>query len=134
MSLPQSYIDEMKEYFDLFDDKKEYKISNTEIMVVMSALGEHPTEESVAKLTKAVDFDGDGMVDFEEFTCLLVKHVNIVNESEEELVEVFKRFDKDEDGVIGALDLLQMMTELGNVISLEDAEDLIHTLDGDTDG
>ena len=52
-----------------------------------------------------IDYDADGMIDFDEFTCLMVKQIKDVEDSEEELVIVFKRFDKDGDGLINALDL-----------------------------
>ena len=99
----------MKEFFDLFDDLQAGSISNAEIMNVMHALGENPTRERVEEMILEIDYDADGMVDFDEFTCLMVKQIKDVEGQEEELVTVFKRFDKDEDGLIGAIDLMTMM-------------------------
>ena len=99
----------MKEFFDLFDENKSEKISNMDIEKVMNALGEHPTLERILEMILEIDYDDDGMVDFDEFTCLMVKQMKDVEGSEEELVAVFKRFDKDEDGEIGANDLMLMM-------------------------
>ena len=51
--------------------------------------------------------------------------------AEEELVVVFKRFDKDGDGQIDSIDLMHMMVELGNDMTEDDAKDIIHMFDRD---
>ena len=74
------------------------------------------------------------MIDFDEFTCLMVKQMRDVDCAEEELVAVFKKFDKDEDGEIGHEDLMIMMRELGNDMEIDDAKDMIHMFDVDGNG
>ena len=76
----------------------------------MIVLGENPTEEDLKKMVKEIDYNDDGLVDFDEFTCLMVKQMKHVDDTlEEELETVFKRFDKDGNGVIDAEDLKLMM-------------------------
>ena len=75
-------------------------------MDVMYDLGEHPTEERIKEMILQVDNNADGVIDFDEFTCLMVKHIKDIEDSPEELVLVFKRFDKDGDGIINANDLM----------------------------
>ena len=87
----------MLEFFELFADTRVGKISNSDVEKVMNELGEYPTHERVLEMVKEIDYDCDGMVDFDEFTCLMVKQMRDVDNSEEELVTVFKRFDKDGD-------------------------------------
>ena len=96
-------IAEMKEFFDCYDDHGTGKIDNKDIEKIMNILGEAPTPEEIQAIVKEIDYDDDGVVDFDEFTCLMVKHMRKVDETlEEELVTVFNRFDKDHDGFIGA--------------------------------
>ena len=72
----------------------------------MIVLGENPSPEDINKMVAEIDYNNDGLVDFNEFTCLMVKQMKHVDDTlEEELVEVFKRFDADADGLIGAEDL-----------------------------
>ena len=55
-----------------------------------------------------VDYNKDGFVDFNEFQVLMIKTMVSVDQSEEELVTVFKRFDKNGDDQIDADDLAAM--------------------------
>ena len=64
----------------------------------MTGLGENVTKEKIDKLIAEIDYDKDTHVDFEEFLCLMVKTLASADEQEEELVTVFKRFDKGDDG------------------------------------
>ena len=79
----------------------------------MIGLGENPEPTRVNELIQLVDYNKDGMVDFQEFLCLMVKFLFISDQAEEELVTVFKRFDKDGDGDINSQDLMTVMNDLG---------------------
>ena len=140
--------DEMKEYlkltvekledyhktFLIFDDDNNGRISKYEIQKVMTALGEKISTTKLDEMVKQIDYDDDAELDFDEFTCLMVKR-NAENQNiEEELVLVFNRFDKDGDGEIGVQDLMETMLELGHSIDLEEAHDMVFQMDKDEDG
>ena len=121
----------MKEFFDCYVDDESDTIDNNDIEKIMQILGEDPTPEQIAKMVSEIDFDADGVVDFDEFTCLMVKQMKHVDDTlEEELETVFKRFDSDNDGFIGPDDLATMMQQLGNEVSLDDAETIIQACFG----
>lgn len=90
--LTEQQIDEFKEVFSLFDKDGDGTVSTKELGTVMRTLGHNPTEAEVEQMVKEVDTDGNGEVDFNEFCGLMVKKLK-ENEPEEELVEVFKKFD-----------------------------------------
>ena len=97
-------------YVDLNSESDVPVINTSDIEKIMIVLGENPTPEDLTKMVKEIDFNDDGMVDFDEFTCLMVKQMKHVDDTlEEELETVFKRFDKDGNGVIDAADLQLMM-------------------------
>ncbi|XP_051117343.1 probable calcium-binding protein CML41 [Andrographis paniculata] len=52
---------------------------------------------------------------------------------EEELREVFRRFDSDGDGKISALEIRSYFASVGEYMSFEDAQAIIEYLDGDSD-
>merc|ERR1712159_273278 len=55
-------------------------------------------------------------------------------DSEEEIVEAFKVFDKDGNGFISAAELRHVMTNLGEKLTDEEADEMIREADVDGDG
>ena len=98
----------------------------------MRALGKNPTDAEIAEMIKEVDTDGNQEVDFEEFCGLMIKKMS-ENEPEEELVEVFKIFDKDQDDKIDAQDLRIIFQELGEDVTQEECMIMIDEHDNDGD-
>ena len=120
-NLSREQINEYKEIFDIFDAAGDGTINNDEIGKVMQGLGESPTPERIDELIAMIDYDGDGEVDFDEFVCLMVKTLYDADKAEEELVEVFRKFDKNGDNVINPQDLMVAFHELGYACEEEEA-------------
>ena len=100
----------------------------------MRTLGKDPSEEEVQKMILEIDENGNGMVEFDEFVILMVKQSCKESYAEEELVEIFKIFDKDGDGKISVQDLMEQFVQLGDPINDEDARKMIRHADVDGDG
>ena len=66
-----------------------------------------------------VDADGNGTIDFPEFLNLMARKMKDVD-SEEELREAFKVFDRDGNGFISAAELRHVMTNLGEKLTDEE--------------
>jgi calmodulin len=90
----------------------------------MRTLGQNPTDAEIEQMIKEVDIDNNGEIDFGEFCGLMVKKLK-ESEPEEELVEVFKIFDKDGDGKIDIHDLDLVFKELGEKVKEEDLREMI---------
>ena len=119
----------------MFDIDGSGAIDVKELKQVMQNLGMNPTDEEVARMMAEADEDDSGEIDFREFAILMGKKL-AENEQDEELVEVFKLFDKDQDGYLDAADLKQVFIELGmNGENMEeDCELLIKVLDPEKPG
>ena len=121
---------------DLFDRDKAGGISYHELTSVMYALGQNMTHQEVLDLFNEVDTDGNGEIDFEEFTKMMLKRqaAGKLMTEEEEVVRAFKLFDVDGNGTITADELRKMMQNLGSDLTAEEVELLIREADYDGNG
>ncbi|CAN6867445.1 unnamed protein product [Brassica oleracea] len=80
-----------------------------------------------------VDADGNGTIDFPEFLILMAKKMKDTD-SEEELKEAFRVFEKDQNGFISAAELRHVMTNLSEKLTDEEVEEMVREADVDGDG
>ena len=69
-------------------------------------------------MVNEVDVNADGTIDFPEFLTLMAKKMKDTD-TEEELVEAFKYFDKDKDGKISFDELKKGLESLGENLTIE---------------
>lgn len=74
-----------------------------------------------------------GTIDFPEFLTLMARKMKDTD-SEEELIEAFKVFDRDGNGLISAAELRHVMTNLGEKLTDEEVDEMIREADIDGDG
>lgn len=99
----------------------------------MRNLGQMPTEESLKQMINEVDADGSGTIDFAEFLTLMARKMK-TKDSQAEILEAFKVFDKDGSGKISASELRQVMNNLGEKLTDEEVEEMIREADENGDG
>ncbi|KAI6112261.1 hypothetical protein EDD16DRAFT_1835177 [Pisolithus croceorrhizus] len=80
-----------------------------------------------------VDADGNGTIDFPEFLTMMARKMRDTD-SEEEIKEAFKVFDKDGNGYISAAELRHVMTNLGEKLTDSEVDEMIREADVDGDG
>jgi calmodulin len=96
----------------------------------MRSLGQNPTEAELQDMINEVDADGNGEIDFPEFLTMMARKMKDTD-SEEEIKEAFKVFDKNGDGKISAAELRHVMTSIGNLFPEERTRLMIR---GEIDG
>ncbi len=74
----------------------------------MNALGEDPSDSEIRKMIDKIDYDKDGRIDFDEFVCMVIMQLEVTANEEEQLVQVFNRFDRNGDGQIDCEDLMAL--------------------------
>ncbi|OIV95493.1 hypothetical protein TanjilG_26756 [Lupinus angustifolius] len=131
--LSHDQITEFKEAFSLFDKDGDGYITTKELGTIMRTLGQNPTEAELQDMINEVDADGNSTINFPEFLHLMVRQMRDTD-SEEELKEAFRVFDKDQDGFISAAELRHVMTNLGEKLTDEEVDEMIREADGDGDG
>ncbi|KFR15358.1 Calmodulin, striated muscle, partial [Opisthocomus hoazin] len=72
-------------------------------------------------------------IDFPEFLSLMARKMRDTD-SEEEIREAFRVFDKDGNGYISAAELRHVMTNLGEKLTDEEGDEMIKEADCNNDG
>jgi len=100
--LSAEMIAEFKMAFDIFDHDGGGDINTNELGRVMKLLGQSPGKEELDEIVAAVDVDGSGSIDFDEFLIMMVMQMNEENKSasDEEVKEMFRLFDKNGDNFL----------------------------------
>ncbi|TFK65979.1 EF-hand [Pluteus cervinus] len=99
----------------------------------MRSLGQNPTEAELQEMIKEVEAKGHTSIDFPEFLTLMARKMRDTD-SEEEIKEAFRVFDKDNSGYISAAELRHVMTNLGERLSEAEADEMIREADVDGNG
>ncbi|KAI8146169.1 calmodulin-like protein [Fennellomyces sp. T-0311] len=63
---------EMREAFSVFDRDGNGLISVSELRKVMDSFGEHLTQMELDQMIREADIDGDGNINYDEFTKMLM--------------------------------------------------------------
>eukprot|EP00543_Licmophora_paradoxa_P006077 CAMPEP_0202442180 /NCGR_PEP_ID=MMETSP1360-20130828/1636_1 /ASSEMBLY_ACC=CAM_ASM_000848 /TAXON_ID=515479 /ORGANISM="Licmophora paradoxa, Strain CCMP2313" /LENGTH=115 /DNA_ID=CAMNT_0049057455 /DNA_START=164 /DNA_END=511 /DNA_ORIENTATION=- len=102
----------------------------------MAKLGEVPTDEELAEMIRALDTDGNGEIDFEEFLAMMKQRATERNEHdpETELRGVFNLFDADGSGYIDRNEVRVLMKKLAQTLSDEEIDAIMEEADLDGDG
>ena len=130
--LSEEHISEFKEAFSLFDKEGDGTISTKDLGTVMCSLGRNPTEAELQDMIEEF-YDGSGTIDFPEFLTIMTRKIGDAD-SEEEIKEAFKVFDKDGNGFISSAELRHVMVHLGGKLADTKVEEMIREADGYGDG
>ncbi|XP_065014852.1 calmodulin-like protein 8 isoform X1 [Musa acuminata AAA Group] len=157
----EEQITEFYATFCLFDKNGDGCITFEELSTVIKSLGLKPNEGEVHKMISEIDANGNGTIEFQEFLNLMASKLNKVKQelfmashrmvsprsifiqhtfswqgidSEDELKEAFKVFDKDQNGFISATELRNVMISLGEKLTDEEVAQMIREADLDGDG
>ena len=106
--LTEEQTNEFKEVYDRFLND-ENTIYARDLGNVMRALGKSPTEAEVQDMIFEVDADGNGTIGFFEFCTLMIRMMKD-SDIEDELLEIFKVFDRDGNGSVSPAELRYTMT------------------------
>lgn len=129
----ESQIADFRMAFNLFDKEGKGEIPTSQLGMVMKNLGHNLKPEQLQECIEAVDGDGSGFIDFDEFLALMAKKTKEA-EDEQELREAFRVFDKNNRGVIDVNDLKIIFNALDPDMPDEEIDQIITEVDEDGSG
>ena len=72
-------------------------------------------------------------MDFPEFLALMARKIN-ADDTEDEMKEAFRVFDKEGNGFISAAEMRHIMMNLGEKLTEDEVDEMVHEGDIDGDG
>jgi len=131
--IPESKLREFREAFDMFDKDRDGSITAKELTNVMKSLNHQTSDLEIQEMINEVDIDGNGKIDFEEFVSLMNRRTK-ETDTEEEVINAFRVFDKDQNDTISSTELRHIMTTIGDKLTDEEVDEMIREADIDGDG
>ncbi|RYR71022.1 hypothetical protein Ahy_A02g005326 isoform A [Arachis hypogaea] len=146
-----SFIDmnlsrQFQQVFKLIDSNGDGKISTTELSETLLCLGYNKcmAKKEAERMVRALDFNGDGFVDFDEFMVVMREGIATTEEGgknnnnidqDEYLMDAFHVFDSDKNGLISAKELRRVLVNLGcDRCSIRECKRMIKSVDKNGDG
>ncbi|CAL9240903.1 unnamed protein product [Arabidopsis halleri] len=123
---------DLEAVFDYMDANKDGRISAEELQKSFMTLGEQLSDEEAEAAVRLSDTDGDGMLDFEEFTQLI--KADDKEEKKIELKEAFKMYISEGEECITPRSLKMMLKKLGESRTTDDCKVMISAFDLNADG
>jgi calmodulin len=131
--IPEFLLKYYRDAFDMFDIDKDGTISLSEVASVMRSLNQDVSEVELKLMIDEVSPDGSGTIDFSQFVFLMHKKGKDTD-LEEEIINAFRVFDKNDSGIITADELKHVMTTIGDKLTDEEVDAMIREADIDGDG
>ena len=135
-AMTEELISDFRDAFKTFDTDEDGYLSFKELGDLLISLGVPVTKEELTEMTNEVDIEGNGTIDFKEFILLMARKMRDYD-NEDEYIEAFRIFDKNNDDLISKEELKEVMTILGQFVwgeSPTDDDIALMIKEADTDG
>lgn len=128
-------LNELREIFSRFDMDSDGSLTTLELAALLRSLGLKPSGDQIQVLLSKMDSNGNGSVEFDELVKTIMPDINAqVLLNQEQLIGVFKCFDRDGNGFISAAELAGAMAKMGQPLTYRELTDMIKEADVDGDG
>ncbi|CAM8960208.1 unnamed protein product [Rhodiola kirilowii] len=137
-ALTHDQISDFYEAFCMIDKDSDGYITLEELASVIESMDERSKKDDTRAIMSEL-VDKNGGVETGNQPIVFAQFLNIMSKKTkendvDELQEAFKVFDRDQDGYISAFELRNVMMNMGERLSFEEAEQMIREADQDGDG
>ncbi|KAK2357687.1 putative calcium-binding protein CML15 [Trifolium repens] len=128
-------LNQLREIFKRFDMDSDGSLTMLELAALIRSLGVKLSGDEVQILVSKMDSNGNGFVEFDELVGTIMPNMNAeVLVNQEQLIGVFKCFDRDGNGFISAAELAGAMAKMGQPLTYKELIEMIKEADMDGDG
>jgi len=131
--LTEEEIAVYKDVFSIFDKDGDGTICAAELGSIMRSLGQQPSDTELEDMINEMDTDSNGTIDFQEFQAMMTRNSK-PTDTQEELKQAFKVFDRDNSGTISADELRQVLKSLGDDFTDKEIDEMMKQADLDGNG
>ncbi|XP_050224432.1 probable calcium-binding protein CML16 [Mercurialis annua] len=134
-TLQSDQIKQLKDIFMRFDMDSDGSLTQLELAALLRSLGLKPTGDQLQALLSNMDSNGNGYVEFDELVSAILPDMNedvLINQ--EQLLEVFRSFDRDGNGFITAAELAGSMAKMGHPLTYKELSEMMREADTNGDG
>lgn len=128
-------LSQLREIFARFDMDSDGSLTILELAALLRSLGLKPSGDQLDILLANIDANGNGSIEFEELVNAILSDMSTSFLIKQEfLLEVFRSFDRDGNGVITAAELAGTMAKMGQPLTYRELQEMINEADEDGDG
>nr|XP_043607878.1 probable calcium-binding protein CML16 [Erigeron canadensis] len=133
--LQTNQVKQLQDIFKRFDMNSDGSLTHLELAALLRSIGLKPQGDQIHALLTRIDSNGNGSVEFEELLNAILPDLNeevLINH--DQLMEVFRSFDKDGNGYITAAELAGQMAKMGQPLSYKELTEMMREADANGDG
>ncbi|KAM7464401.1 hypothetical protein LguiA_032522 [Lonicera macranthoides] len=128
-------LKQLQDIFKRFDMDSDGSLTLLELAALLRSLGIKPKGEQIHVLLNNMDANGNGSIEFEELVAAILGDMEEeVLLNHDQLMEVFRSFDRDGNGYITAAELAGQMAKMGRPLNYKELSDMMREADANGDG
>lgn len=137
-ALQPEQLKQLKDIFRRFDMDSDGSLTQLELAALLRSLGLKPTGDQLHSLLSSIDANSNGKIEFDELvSALLPDDLSAPDDlfiNQEQLLEVFRSFDRDGNGFISAAELAGSMAKMGHPLTYRELSEMMREADTNGDG
>ncbi|GMP83094.1 hypothetical protein CsSME_00037144 [Camellia sinensis var. sinensis] len=133
--LQSDQVKQLKDIFKRFDMDSDGSLTHLELAALLRSIGLKPNGDQLHVLLANMDSNGNGSIEFDELVKAILPDMSeevLINQ--EQLMEVFRSFDRDGNGYITAAELAGQMAKMGHPLSYRELSEMMTEADTNGDG